>query len=351
MLADNEELVLLAQTGGSFPGTDTTPSDKVSKVETSATPFSLRQQWKVPRLLRVQAKSCGTRAVYHSSYYLMPYRIPCPALLTIYDTISLTYPETVSFRARTLFRLTTMLALRASVGIITISDATRRDLETHFTVDPKRVTTIYLGVDEAFRPRPKQEQENVRVSFRQPGDFLLYFGSNKPHKNLVRLVDAYALLAAQCSRENAMLPSLLIAGAWDDQYPEAKQQVAHHRLGDRIRFLGPIDDADLPALYSAAMAFVFPSLYEGFGLPVLEAMACGVPVACSAASSLPEVAGDAAFYFDPKDVGSIALALRALIGDSALRANLSQRGLQRASEFTWRSTASKTLDLYRSVYQ
>ena len=140
---------------------------------------------------------------------------------------------------------------------------------------------------------------------------------------------------------------LVIAGAWDERYPEAKQRSA--ALGDAVRFLGRIEDADLPGLYAAATAFIFPSKYEGFGLPVLEAMACGTPVACSNNSSLPEVAGDAALLFNPQNISEISQTMEQLSTNVALRQQLSQRGLAQAQRFTWRRTAEATLDVYRNL--
>ncbi len=189
-------------------------------------------------------------------------------------------------------------------------------------MDPAIVTTVPLAAQDAFQPRSPGEQQRLRTDRDLHGDYVLYLGSNKPHKNLVRLVDAYATLRTQWPSTSAPLPALVIAGSWDDRYPEAKQRVAHYRLGNAVRFLGPLDDSDLPALYSAATAFIFPSRHEGFGLPVLEAMACGAPVACGRTSSLPEVAGDAAFYFDPANTESIAQAIRALVADGNLRRQL-----------------------------
>ncbi|MEZ4663133.1 MAG: glycosyltransferase family 1 protein [Caldilineaceae bacterium] len=180
------------------------------------------------------------------------------------------------------------------------------------------------------------------AEIRAAGQFLFYFGINKPHKNLPALIDAYA------QWRTASAYPLVIAGAWDERYPEAKQAAAQKNLGDSVIFLGPIPDADLPALYAAATAFIFPSRYEGFGLPVLEAMACGTPVACSNTSSLPEVAGDAALLFAPDDINAIAGALTQLT-DSSTRLRLRERGLQQAARFTWRRTAEQTLAVYRSL--
>jgi len=181
-----------------------------------------------------------------------------------------------------------------------------------------------------------------------PEHFILYVGINKPPKNLPRLIEAYARLAA---KSPAVYYDCVIAGAWDDRYPQARLRAAELNLSQRVHFLGPIRDTDLPALYAGADLFVTASLYEGFGLPVLEAMACGTPVACSNTSSLPEVVGDAGLLFDPLSVEAVAGAVQQAMSDESLRAELRRRGLQRATQFTWDRVAQETLQVYFNVAQ
>ncbi|HID89588.1 MAG TPA: glycosyltransferase family 1 protein, partial [Anaerolineae bacterium] len=189
-----------------------------------------------------------------------------------------------------------------------------------------------------------------RRKYGLPERYILYLGSNKPHKNLVRLVEAWALVTKRGTRdtEHGSRTTLVIAGAWDPRYPESRERAESLGLGN-IRWLGPVPESDLPALYTGATVFVFPSLYEGFGLPVLEAMACGAPVICSNVSSLPEVAGDAAVTFTPTDPGAIADALDRVLNDAGLCADLRDRGLRRARLFSWDQSARRTLALYREV--
>lgn len=305
----------------------------------AVSPFSLRQQWMVPRLLRRLDAN-----VYHSAYYLMPYYPGMPALLTLYDLIPILLPAHSTPRARLLFRWTTALALRASRHCLAISQATRRDVLAHFRVSPAHITAIPLAADPAFRPQPAHAIEDIRAPYNLPEHFVLYLGSNKPHKNLVRLIEAWARIAPQ-----APTTDLVIAGAWLDRHPEPRQRAVALGLDDRVRWLGPVAGDDLPALYAAATAFVFPSLYEGFGLPPLEALACGTPVACSNTSSLPEVVGDAALTFDPTSVEAIAAALCRLLDNPALRDDLHERGLARAATFSWQQTATATLTQYRTL--
>jgi glycosyltransferase involved in cell wall biosynthesis len=319
----------------------------------TATPFDLSQQWAIPRALR------GVHAdLYHSPYYLMPYRPRVRTVLTVYDVIPLRHPEHSTARARLLFRLTTQLALRAASRVIAISAAAALDFSADFGIAPERITAIPLAADPAFRPQSAEVIADVRARYGLPDRFILYLGSNKPHKNLVRLVQAWQTAGCKLQVEGC---TLVVAGAWNPRYPEARILAESGESDTRsnlqssifnlqsILWLGPIPDADLPALYAAADAFVFPSLFEGFGLPVLEAMACGTPVICSNVSSLPEIAGDAALLFDPADVSAIADALIRSVSDAGLSAELAQRGLARVAAFTWERTAAETLAIYRQV--
>lgn len=307
-----------------------------------AAPFGVEQQWLVPHLLRQRA--ARSPVLYHSPYYLMPYRPGAPTLLTHYDLIPLRFPAYVTLRARLIFGAAMRLALRAAHHVIAISEASRRDLLATFPVAPARVATTPLAPDPHFRPQPAAVIDELRARYALPARFVLYLGINKPHKNLVTLLHAYAQLPVS-------VPPLVIAGAWDDRYPEPKQAAAMLNLTARVHFLGPVAEAELPALYAAAAVFVFPSRYEGFGLPVLEAMACGTPVACSNVSSLPEIAGDAALQFNPNDASAIAQAIQRLLEETTLCADLQARGLMQAARFTWERTAALTLSSYRKLLQ
>jgi glycosyltransferase involved in cell wall biosynthesis len=348
-LEPGETLVILHPRAGAACF-DTCAGPQVRLLESAVSPFVLRQQWQIPRLLRnlLKAKTANAHnnnnMIYHSAYYLMPYSVRMPTVLTFYDLIPLRYPAYVSRRTRALFRLTMGMALTVATHILAISAAARQDLIESFHVPPEKVTTTLLAPDPHFQPQSPEEIARVRSRYMLPASFLLSVGINKPHKNLVALVEAF-----DSKPELTAHSTLVFAGPWDERYPQAKATAVQLQLGDRVRFLGPIDDADLPGLYAAATAFVFPSQYEGFGLPVLEAMACGTPVACSNATSLPEVAGDAALLFDPAQPDAIAGALARLIDDAALRDDLRIRGLQRASCFTWQAVAARTLAVYRAL--
>ncbi len=340
LLRDDERLAVLYAPSPSAWKLAVCPNEwrAASCVPVSASPFSLSQQWRLPRLLH----TLGAH-VYHSTYYLMPYRPGRPTVLTVYDVIPLRFPATVSRRARLLFRLTLALALRAADAVLCISKATARDVQALFSVPEERIHVTPLAADAYFRPVASQEREALVNRLGLPDRYVLYVGSNKPHKNLERLVRAWALV---CPDD----VTLVIAGPWLPAHSAPRALAARLGLdGRQVRFLGPVPERDLPALYSGALGFVFPSLYEGFGLPVLEAMACGTPVACSRAGSLPEVAGEAALYFDPTDVTDIASTVQLLLEDENVRASLRSAGLARAAHFTWERTASQTLTAYRQL--
>jgi alpha-1,3-rhamnosyl/mannosyltransferase len=273
----------------------------------------------------------------------MPYLPGVPSIVTCYDLIPLIYPQYFTAIQRLIFRTAHFLALRASRVILAISQATKNDLVRFFRVDPQRIIVTPLAADAHFKPPAQAARDRVRQQYALPDRYVLYFGSNKPHKNMPRLIEAFARSDV---KDQA---GLVIAGQWDERYPQAKDLVKQLYLKEHVRFLGPVKDADLPALYCGAAVFVFPSEYEGFGLPVLEAMACGAPVVCGNRSSLPEVAGDAALLCDPHDPEALARAIEQTLTDRDLRTTLQQRGLARASQFSWEQTARQTLSTYRML--
>jgi glycosyltransferase involved in cell wall biosynthesis len=339
LLEGNERLTVLRPKGDPAHPLPLATLAAVQVLPVDVSPFSPAQQLVLPRLLeRLRAD------LYHSAYFLMPYAPRpkgVPTLLTVYDLIPLLFPQQSTWRARLLVRWANGLALRAARRIIAISEATRRDYLARFRLPAEKILVAALAADPAFARQSPENVAAARARYGLPEDYLLYLGSNKPHKNLVRLVEAWARLQPQA------MP-LVVAGAWDDRYPAARQRAAALSLKTQIVWLGPVPEADLPALYGGAQVFVFPSLYEGFGLPVLEAMACGTPVICSNSSSLPEVAGDAALLVDPANAEALAEAMLRALQDEGLRLAMREQGLKRASRFSWTHTAQRSLEAYRS---
>jgi glycosyltransferase involved in cell wall biosynthesis len=314
----------------------------VGLVETEVPTFSLAEQWKLPRLIRALSLD-----FIHSPYYIKPYWLPCASVVTVHDVIPLIYSQYLpSRRTKIVYRLAITLAVHSADAVITDSHSAARDLRRHCKVPAARLTVIPIAAAPAFKPQPRQAIEELRRRYNLPERYALFLASNKPHKNLPRLVEAWNLLHR---RRLAGGAKLVIAGHWDSRYPQAKQRAFELGLAEEILFLGPVAEEQLPALYSGATLFVFPSLYEGFGLPVLEAMACGTAVVCSNTSSLPEIAGDAALQVNPLDVKMLAETVARLLHDDGLRGNLAARGLAQAGRFSWEAAAQATLTLYRQV--
>jgi glycosyltransferase involved in cell wall biosynthesis len=280
--------------------------------------------------------------------YTAPPLAPCPVVATIHDLSFEHLPETFKRRSRMQLRFTVRRTARAAAHVIAPSEFTRRDLIETYGLDPERVSAIPLGVAPHFRPVDDAgRRERVRRLYGIRGEYVLAVGSIQPRKNLGRLVRAYSALRGERGRSN--LPQLVLVGKQAWLYDETLKTIEEERVGDSVVLTGHVSENDLPALYSGALCFVYPSYFEGFGLPPLEAMSCGAPVLTGNLTSLPEVVGDAGLTVDPFDTGALARALARLIDDADLRASLRERGLRRARAFDWRDTARMTLQVYRRV--
>ncbi|MBI2865629.1 MAG: glycosyltransferase family 4 protein [Chloroflexi bacterium] len=294
--------------------------------------FSMQEQTRLPSLIAKEKV-----AVFHSPYYIKPYRHRVPSVVTIHDVSSSLYPEYLpSVQARLVFEATTRLAITTSLIVIVDSQAAKSDLMQQYSVPPDKIRVIHLAADEFDDGRP-----SVLPACLQGLRYVLYLGINKPHKNLGRLIQAWAKLDVP--------HKLVLAGKEDLRYPEARQEVEAHGLGDKVIFLGEVDEDEMPAVYRGADLFVFPSLNEGFGLPVLEAMKSGVPVIASQTSSLPEIVGDAGILVNPYDPNEMAMAIQFALTNDSLREELRQKSLQQARKFSWERTARETLAVYREA--
>ena len=298
-------------------------------------PRSLQQQWVVPAQIRRAHAD-----VYHSPYYLMPYFPNLPTVVTAYDLIPLHIPEGFSAAQRAVYGLAHQLAFRVARKIISLCESARQSFIEQFHVPAHKIVAVPPGLGPEFAPRPAEAVAAFRGQRNLPRDYALTLGSNKPHKNLPRLVRAYAALPADA-------PPLVIAGPEEARFSEVRAAAAP--LGGRVLFLGRVPEAQLPLLYAGAAIFVQPSLMEGFGLPVVEAMACGTPVTCSEAPGLVEAAGGAAILFDPRQPDAITQALSRVLADSMLRADLRARGLRRVQTLTWSRAAEATLTVYKEA--
>lgn len=307
--------------------------------------FSAAEQTMLPRMLRAMRAD-----LFHAPYYVRPYfGLPCPSVTTLYDAIPRLFPNEVSPRARAMFDLLTRLAIRASSRVLAISGSARDDLVAAYRIPAGRIAVTPLAADPRMRPQPAAAIAAMRAQYDLPERYVLALSSNKPHKNLPALVAAFAGVRNFLPDPRSLIPEpiLIIAGHWDARYPAARATAERLGLGQAVHWLPGIAEADVPALLGGAHVFAFPSRYEGFGLPPLEAMACGAPVLCCDTSSLPEVVGDAALRVAPT-AEALAAGLARLLGDGTLREQLRVAGIRRAARFSWRATAEMTLHVYET---
>jgi glycosyltransferase involved in cell wall biosynthesis len=304
--------------------------------------YSFREQIHVPWVLHRERPD-----VYHAPHYVLPAGVRCRSVVTIHDCIHLMFPQYLPNRAAYAYARASMwAAARRSDRILTVSEASKRDILHFFNVPPEKIVVVYNAIDDHFRVTPPEEDvARVRERYQLDHQFVLYVGNIKPHKNLVRLIEAFAELRRTGFDE----VKLLIIGDQISRLPALRRAVHSHKLHKHVRFLGYVSDQTLGALYRLASAFVFPSLYEGFGLPPLEAMASGTPVITSNLSSLPEVTGDAAVLVDPYDVDSIVDGMRRVLSDPVLAAELRRKGIERAREFSWERSVAKTRQVYQQI--
>ena len=271
--------------------------------------------------------------------HVLPLVSPRRSVVTVHDLGYGHFPDTHPPRQRWYLDWTTRRHARRAAHLLADSTATKNDLVRRYGAKPDRITVAYPGLDPAVkRVNDAAEIARVKAKYGVEGAYVLYLGTLHPRKNLSRLIAAY--------RQSGLRLPLVLAGKRGWYYEQLIKEA-----GSGVRFIGYVDEADKPALLTGARAFAFPSLYEGFGFPVLEAMACGVPVLCSSTSSLPEVAGEAGLLVDPLDVAEIAAGLRRITADDELRPALIERGYEQARRFTWAQCADAVLGVFEQVLQ
>lgn len=278
----------------------------------------------------------------HNPDFTLPLRLGprTKSIITIHDVAYLRLPKSNSWKSRVLLTTLVPSSIRRADAIIAVSEFTKREIISAYSVLPEKIHVIPNGVDSSFHPPTPNEVDAIREKYGLPiRDIVLYIGAIEPRKNLVRLSEAIAGISGA---------TLVIGGKPNRSGTEILHAIKQV-LGANVRFLGFVPDEDLPGLYGAATVFAYPSVYEGFGLQPLEALACGTPVACSSAASLPEVVGDSALTFDPLAVDEMKSAIKTLLSDRKRRECQQRSGLERATEFGWARIAKQTLDLYRSV--
>jgi glycosyltransferase involved in cell wall biosynthesis len=274
---------------------------------------------------------------------VVPLACPVPSVVTVHDLAFLAYPAAFHAAKRRYLTAMTRLSVHRARRVIAVSAHTRDDLMRHFGVPAERITVIPNAADARFHPAADAGAvARFKAAHNLPDRFILFVGTREPRKNLRRLIEAFALLDDADVR-------LVIVGASGWLTSDLAPLVQSRGLSDRMQFTGYVPDEDLPHWYQAATVFCYPSLYEGFGLPVLEAMACGTPVVTSRTSSLPEVTADAALLIDPTDVRALAHALHSVLADDARRREMSEAGIARARFYSWERTAADTLAVVRDA--
>ncbi len=279
--------------------------------------------------------------LYHGLAFVAPLRAPCPTVITVHDLSFITRPQTHKRFNRIYLALFTRLSCRRAQRVITVSEWTKRDVVNLLGVDPARVDAIPLGVNPRFHPLPMPEVSAFQQANHIGAQTIFFLGSLEPRKNLLALIEAFHEVLARTPQAE-----LIVGGSLGWKYAPLFERVRTLGLEGKVRFLGPVAAEDLPRWYNACTVFAYPSLYEGFGLPALEAMACGTPVVTSNVTSLPEVVGEAAISVSPTDTHALAQGLGRVLADEDLRLSMREQGLRRAGMFTWQRTAERTLEVY-----
>ena len=325
------------------PAHDDWPS--LSYVETCIIPW--------PRLwshLRLAAELYRHRPdVLFVPAHVLPLTCPVPAIVTVHDLGYYHFPQAHRLADRHYLAWSTRRHTRVAHHIIADSQATKDDLVALYQADPKRITVVYLGRDKDLAPvRNPQLIAQVKQRYHIEGEYVLYLGTLQPRKNISRLIEGFHIALQMLSPAYQTI-KLVIAGQKGWLYDEIFNQVQHFGLGERVIFSGYVAAEDKASLLSGALVYVFPSLYEGFGLPVLEAMACNTPVLTSNTSSLPEVAGEAALLVDPLDTQAIASGLARLVTDAALRQKLVEKGHRQLEQFSWDKAAQQIVEIVEQI--
>jgi glycosyltransferase involved in cell wall biosynthesis len=282
--------------------------------------------------------------VIHEPRGFIPHLFPrtMKTVLTVHDLTTILYPESHARINSFRMNLSLLSSFKRIDKIISVSENTKQDLLRIFHISDEKIVTIPLGVDEKFQP--KTDSDGIKKKFGLPDLFILYIGSIEPRKNLSTLVKSFYAL-----KKKGLKHKLVIAGPSGWKNAQLYDTITSLGLTNEIVFLGFVLDDDLPSLYSAAEVFVYPSLYEGFGLPPLEAMACGTPVVTSRASSIPQVVDAAALVVNPLNQGELAEAIKRVLEEEGLAEDLRKRGLKRAKEFSWQDAARKTIKVYEDL--
>ena len=297
------------------------------------------------QLLRapIVERRLGPGGIYHATEHLLPWTAR-PSVMTVHDLIFERYPQHHTLANRSFLHIAMPLFVRRAGAIIAVSRHTKRDILELYGTPPNKIHVVEEGIEERFRPAGEEEVRKVMESHSIRRPYLLMVGTLEPRKNHALAFDALARLKAE-----GRTHCLVVVGSKGWLFDDVRKKVELQGLAGDVIFAGRVPDTDLPALYSGACCFLMPSLYEGFGIPVLEAMACGTPVVCSKASSLPEVASSAARYIESMTGEALAEAVRQVLSNPETSERMRAEGLRQAARFCWRDAAMQTVDVYRSA--
>ena len=299
----------------------------------------------------VRRLNCDVVHIPH--LFWVPRGLSCPYVLTVHDLLEHMYgSRNASSLRRSMHFYLTRRALRRAARVIAVSQFTRNEIEKLLAIPDARIEVVYNAIDERFLHghATQADRDLIAQRYLVNHPFILYAGAIRPHKNVVRIIEAFSALKSELQKEN-LYPDLKLIIIGDDlsSHPRLRRTVVRSGVQNDVRFLGFVPIEVLRIFYDVAKIFVFPSLYEGFGLPPLEAMAHGTPVVTSNTSSLPEVAGNAALLVNPENVFEIRRGLQRVLLDSALRDRMKQRGYEQAKKFSWTTSVSRILEIYREV--
>lgn len=291
----------------------------------------LWQQLRLPRRL-----AQGDIGLFWSPLFTLPLRCPVPGVVTVHDLTAILFPEAHTFKVRWSQLPFLRPSFERARRIVAVSEATARDLAFHFPQCAERIRVVYSGIDPEFKPGDRREIAATRRELGAPEGYIFYAGTLEPRKNVGSLLDAWLALKA----ENQQMPPLVLAGPYGWGSERLARRI-EELAPEGVRYLGRVDRAYLVRLFQAARIFVYPSLYEGFGFPAAEALACGVPVVATNSSSLPEVVGDAGLLAEPGDAGALAGHIHRLLENPDKVAILAERGVRQAAKFRWERTAEE----------
>jgi glycosyltransferase involved in cell wall biosynthesis len=285
--------------------------------------------------------------VFHCQY-MAPLFSPCPYVVTIHDIIHEIHPEFYPGNLARMMKLLYPLSARRSAQVITGSDYSKGLINRIYRVPLERIAVTPYAVSDEFKPEPDAGRcEQTAAKYGIHGRYILFVGRIEPRKNIIGLLDAYDLVRERHGSDH----KLVVVGMMDPLFKDFHEAIQSRKADKNVIFAGGVSQEDLPCVYSGADLFVYPSFAEGFGLPVLEAMACGVPVITSESGSLPEVVGDAGILLAPGDTSRLAETILDVLNDPDLRTDMTQKGLKQAARFSWRRTAEQTLDVYRKILE